>query len=206
MLGMFVASSLGVSTIGNGLADPVFGIWIGLALAVVTAFMAKGPAGIYQTRWSDLFWGVAAGAVLRLSQGIGDLALSVSFPTLASIGIGADVPAASVSLLKLGIVGPVVEEAFFRGLVVVSLFVWLRGSLGPLVSGVVAALVSGGLFVSLHALLGVGDVRDALQLLAVGLMCSLLLLLSGRLAASIYAHVTYNCSFLVLASMGTLLQ
>lgn len=206
---------VGVGVVGGGLvsraAVPWAGfastlvLWAGMVAAIVFAFARSRPAGLLRFRAIDLLWGVALGLALRVLQGVlsgADVAVFPSAPTLdgslpASWWLTEAVPAA--------IVAPVVEEFFFRAVVLVCVYQLCRRSLGGVAAGMTALLVSAGGFVLLHASAGGLTLADGVQLFAVGGTCGLLVLLTGRIWGAVLTHVVYNASYLVLVVIGSTL-
>jgi uncharacterized protein len=104
-------------------------------------------------------------------------------------------------VLAVSIIAPVVEELFFRGLLIRSVLSTLqrrRPDADPLVVGrrrTVTVLVSALLFLSLH----LQELNDAysvlplgLTLFMVGAVNALITLRTGRIGAAVVAHVVFN--------------
>ena len=72
------------------------------------------------------------------------------------------------------------------------------------VAGAVAVVVSTGLFVLLHSLTGALAVDEVISLSLLGLVCGLLVVLTGRIWPAVLVHVVYNFTFVVLALAGAL--
>ena len=182
----------------------LFALWAGLLGAVVWAFVRARPAGILVFRPTDLVWGLGVGLGLRLVQGLLSDANSAPFPSSASffgmlwVGNAGDVFAA-------GFAGPVIEEFFFRAVLLVALYQLFRWSLGHVAAGVTATLASAGAFICLHAAFGALSLSDGLQLFLVGVACSGLVIMTGRIWGAVLAHIVYNVSFVLLGVLGTAL-
>ncbi len=179
-------------------------LWAGLLGAVVWAFVRARPAGILTFRPTDLVWGLGVGLGLRLVQGLLSDANSAPFPAsasffgLLSVGNAGDIFAA-------GFAGPVIEEFFFRAVLLVALYQLFRRSLGHVAAGVTATLASAGAFICLHAAFGALSLSDGLQLFLVGVACSGLVIMTGRIWGAVLAHIVYNFSFVLLGVLGTAL-
>lgn len=106
-------------------------------------------------------------------------------------------------VLSAALLAPVLEELFFRGVILVVVYQIFRRSVGSLAAGVTALLVSSGTFVILHAGFGSVTLSDGLQFLVLGASCSLLVLLTGRVWAAVLVHVVYNVSYVLLLAVGT---
>ncbi|NYF15544.1 hypothetical protein HDC37_000356 [Microbacterium sp. AK009] len=178
---------------------------VGLAMlaVVVLAFSRSRPVGLLRLRPLDLLWGIGLGVAVRIAQGFA--AGPAPLPSTTTID-GA--PASewwTVDLIGAVVFAPVVEELFFRGVLLVAVFTILRRPLGHLAAGIAASLVSTGLFVLLHALPGPAQGTDVVGLTLLSLVASGVVLLTGRIWGAIVLHAVYNTSFVVLTVAGTVL-
>jgi hypothetical protein len=164
-----------------------------LVVAVVVASVWAGADRVrsllFTWRWSDVALGLAVGLLLRAL-------VELVAPTTGSFRTGfVELSTADLLVLVLGaaLVTPVVEELFFRGVVVAALSDALRG-LGRVLAGILAIAVSTVVFVLLHALsLGATTTMAALLgPLLVSVACGILLLFTRRLASALLAHVVFN--------------
>jgi len=180
-------------------------VWIGMLLPIVWAFTRSRPIGLLRVRAVDVLYGVVLGALLRTTQGWieGLDGTPAEWPGL--VQVGASVPLSSVIFDVAGpvVVVPVVEEFFFRAVVLVSLYTVLRRPFGKLTAGLAAALGSTALFVVMHGISGAADVSGVVSLSLLGLVCALLVLLTGRIWGAVLVHVVYNGSYLALAVLAT---
>ena len=96
---------------------------------------------------------------------------------------GADI--AVISVLTVVVV-PLVEELFFRGLVLRSLVRAFRGA-GPVLGTALAVVLTGVVFGLAHF-----ELLELLGLAAFGVVLSLLAVRFRRLGPSIFAHATFN--------------
>lgn len=210
--------SLGVGVLGGRAITLLIGagwaalaasalLWIAMAGPVVWAFARSRPIGLLRFRAQDLLFGLAFGVILRTIQGWLDLAAggSGAFPSYTTIGGAPPQGWVFDWILAPVIIAPVIEEFFFRAVVLVSVFTLLRRRIGAVTAGVVAALVSTGLFVFVHGLVGALAVDEVISLSLLGAVCSLLVVLTGRIWPAVLVHVVYNGSYVALALVGTLL-
>ncbi|MGH9076816.1 MAG: lysostaphin resistance A-like protein [Acidimicrobiales bacterium] len=182
------------------LAADVIGLWVGLVGAVALVSRTKGTRslsrdfGLRMGAWWDLPLGAALG--LACQYGLIPL-LYLPFEHLDpglrhQLGQPAQADTASVHtagalaviLLLIGVGAPVVEELFFRGLV-------LR-SVGRRLGAPAAVVVSAGLFALAHF--------EALQfagLAAFGVVLGVVAWRTGRLAPGIAAHAAFNASAVI---------
>lgn len=210
--------SLGAAVLGGALLDGRWDspwaaawatllLWVGMLVPIVWAFGRSRPVGLLRFRAIDVLYGLALGGALRTTQGVleGFAGSPPLFPTLTSID-GAIAPTTLVfDVIAPMFVAPTIEEFFFRGVVLISLYTVLRRPVGKAAAGTVAVLVSCALFVMVHGVgVGVG-VPDAISVCLLGLVCGLLVMLSGRIWGAILVHATYNATFVVLALAGSVL-
>lgn len=180
-------------------------LWVGMGVVVLYAATRSIPAGLLRFRPIDLMWGTGLGLGLRLLQGWTGGSETLRFPSLAS---GVDAAPSnwwSSVALSASVIGPIVEESFFRGVVLVTVYQMFRRGVGVVAAGLTALLVSSGGFVLVHFTFQGLTPEDGLQLFAVGAACAAAVLLTGRIWAALLIHVVYNGSFLVLALLGTVL-
>lgn len=180
-------------------------VWLPLVvtLLLVSLVPTLRPTRQSAVRWSirpiDLLWGAAVGLVLRFVVSSLEVAFYGGLPATA----GGAVPLATademvyvvVALLAVIVIAPVLEETFFRGLILPSIIATLRG--GRWISVGISAV----LFAILH-LLAVTTVAQTVVVgvgtLLVGLAAGSLAVLTGRLGPAIVAHVVFNASILAL--------
>lgn len=206
-----VGAGLIVSVTLNRLGGPwtpfasSIALWAGLGIPVVVAFKRARPAGLLQMRSIDLLWGVGIGGGLRLLQGWLSGADSSTFPTL----LRSDGSSVWDGIWSYGIpsvlFAPVIEEFFFRAVILVAVYQLLRRSVGALAAATTALLTSAGGFVLLHAAFSSLSLADGIQFFAVGAVCGLIVLLSGRIWGAVLTHLIYNMTYLALAIVGTIL-
>jgi len=202
------ASSQFIGGFAGGILSTL-ALWAAMAVPVVLAFSRSVPRGLLLFRPVDLLYGIVLGLLLRLVQGWLQVAATGAqpFPSYFTAN-GALAPAWwFTELIAPVVVAPVVEELFFRGLVVVAVFTAVRrATRDRSLAGFAAVVASAGLFVLAHAVLVPVSWDAAVALLLVGLTTSLLVVLTGRLWPAVLAHVVYNGSYVVLALVGTFLS
>jgi membrane protease YdiL (CAAX protease family) len=181
-------------------------IWLPLAAAVVVACagLARG-AGRRKLglafRWTDLVWGLAAGLGARaLDAGLnqvstGDTGLSPQ-PTLDG---GPDLTTSVVLVLAPVLIAPVVEEVFFRGLLMRSLTRALAGHTRLLrgLAATAAVILSAAVFAALHVAVGLSVAPTTATIIVIstfvfGVIVGALASVTGRLGGAVVAHVVFN--------------
>jgi membrane protease YdiL (CAAX protease family) len=178
-----------------------------MLVPVVLALCRSRPAGLFRFRALDVLYGIVLGVLLRVAQGWiaqvgGGAAPFPSYPTIDGE------PGASwwlTDVVAVVAIGPVVEEFFFRAVILVSVFTLLRRRFGHVAAGISAVLVSAAAFVMLHSLL-VGQTADLVVATALlGAVCASLVMLTGRIWGAVLVHVIYNATYVLLALIGTFL-
>lgn len=178
--------------------------WLGLASAVVYAFTRGRPAGLLRFRPIDFIYAIGLGVGLRLLQGVVGGANSKTFPTPFSPARGEFLSWLWGEFIPAGVGGPVVEETFFRAVVLVVIFQALRRSLGSLSAGATALLFSAGTFVLLHCAFAPVALDEGLMLFVLGSTSAALVLLTGRIWGAVCLHIVYNVTFLLISMAGGL--
>lgn len=178
-------------------------LWAGMLAAVLYATYAKGRRSLredfrFAMRPLDVVVGLVVGFVGQIAIAL------VTFPIYDLFGIDtdkvgdtaealadrADDPIAVGFLVLVVVVGaPIVEELFYRGL-------WFR-SMEKRWSTPVAVVGTSVLFGAIHL-----QPYDLLPLALFGLIAALLLVKTGRLGPSIWAHVAFNLTAVVSLLSG----
>lgn len=205
------AGALGGFFIGGALGTVV--LWLGLLIPVVLAYRRAIPRGLLKFRAVDLLYGIVLGGALRLIQGWLAAAFggSGALPSYPSLDGALPTLWWLEDLLGGALVAPVVEEFFFRGLLLVVIFTLVRRFAGNDAAGVglggfIAVVASAGLFVVAHYLTGSLSVDAAASLTLVGLVCGALVVLTGRIWPAVIVHVMYNGAGVLLMVAGTVLS
>lgn len=180
-------------------------LWLSMLIPVGMIVANPTTSQIFHARYRDLIWGVSCAIALRLVQGWVSGANCVVFPTLADVAGTANGYLLVVILISLALAAPVVEELFFRGVMIPLSVAVLEHRVGGLVSRLLACLISTSAFVAIHAIFSpLTEIALAIYIIF-GISVSALTVLTGRIWPAIIAHVVYNSSFLALAVGGTLL-
>lgn len=229
LVGTVVSAVIRLTGIEPGSAALLIGalpVWIGLLGTAIWACRRHGTGNVItdlalRLTWVDLFIGLGAGVGLRLAIGVwtiicarltGQLPEGNLQDVLDGGGLGRGA-ALVFNALAIGLVGPVIEEIFFRG-------VGLRGALASLLRRAgsrpglanprrrawIAILATAAVFALLH----VSEVDDAISALALlpglfgaGVVLGWLTIRTGRLGPAIVTHVVFNSvAVIALATMG----
>lgn len=181
-------------------------LWLGLLVPVVLAFLRSRPAGLLRFRPVDLVLAAGFGLLLRFAQGAIQQAVEGQAPFPGILLVDGVVPASwwLNEAIPAAVVAPVLEEFFFRAVILVAVFTVLRRPVGHVAAGIAALLVSTALFVGIHLVGGTMTTDAVLSLTLVGIVTSALVLLTGRIWPAVLAHVVFNVSGLALALLGAL--
>ncbi|MDP8937347.1 MAG: CPBP family intramembrane metalloprotease [Actinomycetota bacterium] len=191
----------------GGRAASQVGLWTGLVGAVVLAARRKGSGRVaedfgFRARWSDLGTGVAA--ALGAQFVVVPLVALLLLPLLGRPEVSGPVedlvndargPAFAGLVLTAVIGAPIVEELFFRGLLLRSLEA--RFGTGWAVGG------SSVIFGLSHPndLSAAGVVVVMVSLAALAALLAVLVVRTGRLAPAIVAHAAFNALNLAVAAL-----
>lgn len=179
-------------------------VWIGMLLPIVWAFTRSRPIGLLRVRAIDVLYGVVLGALLRTTQGWleGIGGTPAEWPGLVQVDGSLPLSTLLLDVVAPIVVAPVVEELFFRGVLLVALYTVLRRPFGKVTAGLAAALASTALFVLVHGISAAGDVSGVVSLSLLGMVCALLVLLTGRIWGAVLVHAVYNASYVGLALLA----
>ncbi|MGY3565131.1 CPBP family intramembrane glutamic endopeptidase [Sinomonas sp. RB5] len=179
-------------------------VWVPLVLALMLSFagqtMREAAAFLgLRFRAMDLLWGVGIGCLARAADALirtvatGSTGLAPQ-PTLSSIG-GIGVQALALGVIAPVVIAPILEETYFRGLVLRSLAAAL-GRLSAAARWGAAVVITAAAFALVHALLLAGTPGEAVL---TGVSTFLFALLAGavaaatqRLGGAIVGHVVFN--------------
>ncbi|WP_460772489.1 lysostaphin resistance A-like protein [Microbacterium sp. GXF7504] len=185
-------------------------LWLAMLLPVVFAYRMSTPRGLLRFRPADLLFGLVLGVALRFVQGALEAAATgaATWPSYGTVDGALPGDWWLQELLIPVVVGPVLEEFFFHGFLLVALYtVFRRLTEVRIVAGLGALLVSTGLFVLLHQLTGslVPTWDGAVSIALVGATGGLLVLLTGRIWSAVLLHIAFNGGYVLLALAGTML-
>lgn len=189
-------------------AIPAVVVWALLSGAIVHGLSRSIPRGLFRFRPVDLLYGLLFGILLRLLQGaIAEISSGSSPPIPSYPAIGGTVPVETVmtDVLAGVVVGPLIEELFFRCALLVAVFTVVRRRWGAGAASGAAVALPTVLFVGAHALIAPVGVDHAAALGCLGLVCSLLVVRTGRFWGAFLVHVVYNALLVLLTVLGTLL-
>ncbi|MGV1034433.1 MAG: CPBP family intramembrane glutamic endopeptidase [Microbacteriaceae bacterium] len=181
-------------------------LWLSLLVPIVIAARRGTPRGLYRIRLSDIGWGFAIGVLLRLIDG-GLSELFTGSATWPSYTLNFDdqLPATWWFGEFIGpvFIAPVIEELFFRGVLLVSVYRLVRKTVSNTSALGIAVLASSVVFVLAHMFTLGTSLPEAISLSLLGVILGTLVARTGRIWGAVVAHVVFNASFVVLALVGT---
>ena len=186
-------------------------VWVPLLGAIVVAGARRGPGfWLYDLRFSvhpmDLIWGLAVGLLARTVTSLIEIAGYGSVGT-AGVTLGETVYDGwwlFGAVLAPVLLAPVIEELFFRGLVLRAVHSQAAKHAGQRAASAIAIGVSGLTFALMHlAALDFSSTATvvvvASSTLIFGLAAAWVSLATGRIGGAIMAHVTFNALVIVPA-------
>jgi membrane protease YdiL (CAAX protease family) len=185
-------------------------VWVPLLGSVLVACYLRGSRSLARDfglrfRPIDLLWGLTIGLLTRVVASLAEIA---GYGRLGTGGVTLDAPAHDawwivLSLLAPVLIAPLIEELYFRGLVLraVAAATDARRPVALALASVVSALV--------FALLHVVDARSGTAILVVGagtfafgLAAASVTAITGRLGGAMIAHIVFNGLVVVPALLG----
>jgi membrane protease YdiL (CAAX protease family) len=189
------------------LAASVLGLWVGLVATVVKVSRDQGDAGVVHDFGLRIgaWWDLPVGAAVGLASQYGlvrlvylpfeaydhGLAHQISQPAQNDTSAVHTAPELAVALLLLAVGAPIVEELFFRGLLLRS----LRTAIGgwrPHLAVAFSVVISALCFALAHF-----EPVQFLGLACFGVVLALMAWRWDRLGPSIAAHAAFNASAVI---------
>ena len=188
-----------------GLALLQVPLWAGYLGITLWATWTKGRGPVadlgFTARWFDPFVGLAVGIVTQvlvlpalyvpIFWVTGTDSEELSAPAKELADRAGSVPSWLLFAFLVGICAPVVEELFYRGLL-------LRSLTKRQLPAPVAVIVSAALFAAIHF-----QVLQFAGLFVFGLIAGTLAARSGRLGPSIWAHIGFNMTTVVVLYLSS---
>lgn len=180
-------------------------LWVAFGGVAIYALVRSRPIGLLRFRAVDVLYAAGLALVLRIVQGWVETAEhgSAAFPSAPLVDGRPRLEWVLTDAVGAVLIAPVVEEFFFRAVILVTVYGLLRRRFGELAAGVAAVLASAGLFVLTHALLQDMDLTAAISVLLLGLVCAAFVVLTGRIWAAVLLHVGFNATYVVLVAVQT---
>lgn len=169
--------------------------WVPMLIA---AILCRRELIALRVRPIDLLWGVGVGLLARAVASVTD-GLVYGHPVMVALPA---LPALVITALTIVIVAPLVEELFFRGLVLPT----VRGDARGTASSVVAVIASAVIFALMHVI--AADTPQAalatgIASLTLGVGTGILAVTTNRLGGAILSHAVFNGSVIVMSLAAT---
>lgn len=179
--------------------------WAGMVAVCVYALTRSRPVGLFRFHPLDVLYGVVLGVMLRMAQGWTEVGLSgrAPFPSFPLVDGRLGVESWLLDVAGAILIGPTVEEFFFRVVILVTIYNLLRRPFGRGTAGAISVLASSGVFVIAHVVVAGSDASSMIAVAGLGLVCGLLVVLTGRVWAAVITHSCFNASYVLLAAVGT---
>lgn len=179
-------------------------VWTVLLAAITVALFRRPRLGPGTNRvwpirftftWMDVLVGAFVGLLLRAVIIVVELTTFGYVSSSSSMfAVPHDLLWIATAVIAPAVVAPVVEELFFRGLVLPAIGInWI---------GIVASSI---IFSAVHLAHGF-NLLTAVSTLIVGIVLGLLAVRTGRLGAGITAHIVYNASLIAVSELGGLVS
>jgi membrane protease YdiL (CAAX protease family) len=183
-------------------------LWMGMLVPVGWGLSRSRPAGLLGLRPVDALYGIAFGVALRVAQGWVEQAVTghAMFPAYSLIDGALPTLWWFTDAVAVVAVAPVVEEFYFRGVILITVYTMVRHPFGRTAAGVSAVIASSALFVLLHGLTATPSLDNVFATGLLGLVCAVLVMLTGRIWGAVLVHVAYNATYVLLALVGTFLS
>lgn len=193
-----------------------------LAAAIVVVSMARGQRSLAADfglafRWIDLPIGIGLALLAKFATivyGLFAIVLTGESPQAPNVSVSDDdVMGVLTAILLVSLLGPIVEELMFRGLILrATRYAIVRGRRRArpqpaprrvqVWAAIIAVAVNSALFAALHLYQAVGDpalfVALALSTVTIGILHSVITIVTRRLGSAIIAHVVGNGIAVVL--------
>jgi hypothetical protein len=183
-------------------------LWVAFGGVATYALVRSRPVGLLSFRAVDLLFAAGLALALRIVQGWVEAAEygSAAFPSMPLVDGRPSPEWVLTDVVGAVVIAPVVEEFFFRAVILVTVYGLLRRRFGELAAGVAGVLASTGLFVLTHALLRDMDLTAAISVLLLGLVCGALVVLTGRIWGAVLLHIGFNATYLALVAAHAVLS
>lgn len=178
-------------------------VGLSLSIFVLVVLRVKRYRGLLRISMGDVLLGLLLGVLLRIVAGVIGGSDTVAFPTLSSTLGETSGHTWLLQLLAIGILGPIVEEFFFHGVLLVAMFHVLAARTGRGAAAFVGITVTAALFALMHVYLNYFGGLDTAQTFLLAIVCGLMVIFSGRIWGAVVIHGVYNLSFVALAAAGS---
>lgn len=200
-----LADQLVGGTLGAALS--LAALWGGMLAAIILAFVRSRPRMLLRFHPFDLIYGLALGILLRIAQGFLEIAGTGTASWPAAGTLDGSLPASFWfdGVLAPVVIAPLLEEFFFRAVLLVAIFTAVRRMTDSRVwAGFTAIVATTLLFIGLHLVFETYTWWSVVALGLVGLVCAGLVVATSRIWGAVLAHIVFNGIFAGMLLVGTL--
>ncbi|MGF2948877.1 CPBP family intramembrane glutamic endopeptidase [Microbacterium alcoholitolerans] len=208
VLGLTLLVAAAIRSFSAGAVAPIVAnmvVLVGMLVAIVIAFLRAKPRPLLRWRAVDILYGLGAGLALRVVQGWLAVAAGEdgAFPSYSTARQRVGDPWLLGDIGSLLLFAPVIEELFFRGVLLVTAYSVVRRMAGRVPAMMVAVTLSTAAYVGAHAwTTGVSWEAWASPLI-IGVVSAALVFVTGRIWGAVVLHFVMNVTFVALALIGT---
>lgn len=201
-----LADRLVGGTLGSALS--LAALWGGMLAAIILAFVRSRPRMLLRFHPFDLLYGIVLGVLLRFTQGFLEIAGTgtAAWPTAGTLDGSLPASFWFDGVLAPVVIAPLLEEFFFRAVLVVAIFTAVRRMTNSRSwAGFAAIAVTTVLFIGLHLVFDTYTWWSVATLALVGIVCAGLVVATARIWGAVLTHIVFNgvaVAMLVVGAIG----
>ncbi|RUA26550.1 MAG: CPBP family intramembrane metalloprotease [Actinobacteria bacterium] len=191
-------------TLGSALS--LVALWGGMLAAIILAFVRSRPRMLLRFHPFDLLYGIVLGVLLRFTQGFLEIAGTgtAAWPTAGTLDGSLPASFWFDGVLAPVVIAPLLEEFFFRAVLLVAIFTAVRRMTNSRSwAGFAAITVTTLLFIGLHLVFDIYTWWSVATLGIVGLVCAGLVVATSRIWGAVLTHIVFNGVAVAMLLVGT---
>ena len=199
-----LADRLVGGTLGSALS--LAALWGGMLAAIILAFVRSRPRMLLRFHPFDLLYGIVLGVLLRFAQGWLEIAGTgtAAWPTAGTLDGSLPASFWFDGVLAPVVIAPVLEEFFFRAVLLVAIFTAIRRMTDSRSwAGFAAIVITTLLFVGLHLVFDTYTWWSVVSVGLVGLVCASLVVATSRIWGAVITHIVFNGIAVGMLVVGT---
>ena len=192
-------------TLGSALS--LAALWGGMLAAIILAFARSRPRMLLRFHPFDLLYGIVLGVILRFTQGFLEIAGTgtAAWPTAGTIDGSLPASFWFDGVLAPVVIAPLLEEFFFRAVLLVAIFTAVRRMTNSRSwAGFAAITVTTLLFIGLHLVFDTYTWWSVATLGLVGIVCAGLVVATARIWGAVLTHIVFNGVAVGMLVVGTI--
>ena len=189
-----------------GSALSIAALWGGMLAAIILAFVRSRPRMLLRFHPFDLLYGIVLGVLLRFTQGFLEIAGTgtAAWPTAGTLDGSLPASFWFDGVLAPVVIAPLLEEFFFRAVLLVAIFTAVRRMTNSRSwAGFAAIAVTTLLFIGLHLVFDIYTWWSVATLGIVGLVCAGLVVATSRIWGAVLTHIVFNGVAVAMLLVGT---